>query len=454
MKLAAPIPRSRLRLALLSLLVMGAILYGAGFGMFRLLMRAHRAALEQEVETLAGTLHDSLKPLLPAEARPSAELASVLPGLCLAGRPCLPQRSLVERHAESITDSERYQVRILDGAGTLLAHSPGAEGRSTALPEGEWSEVRGEEAGRFLQYTIHLHHSHAAPSPRSSDVSEEWGYLQIGRSLAGLEAERERLIWIGHSIFLLALALAGLASWWLSGLAMRPLLEAYRRQEQFTADAAHELRAPLANLLATVEACRTASPPDRSAVERTLEVVQQQGRRLSRLIADLLLLARLEEQDPAGSLDSCRLAEIASDLAEEYAEVSREAGVRLRLDLQEPDLTVKGMESELYRLVANLLANAIHYTPPGGEVVLSLRREGNRAVLEVSDSGIGISPADQRRVFDRFYRSDPGRTRRGGGTGLGLSIVAAIVRRHHGRVSVSSTPGQGSVFTVEMPLSG
>lgn len=454
MKLAAPIPRSRLRLALLSLLVMGAILYGAGFGMFRLLMRAHRAALEQEVETLAGTLHDSLKPLLPAEARPSAELSSVLPGLCLADRPCLPQRSLVERHAESITDSERYQVRILDGAGTLLAHSPGAAGSSTALPEGEWSEVRGEEAGRFLQYTIHLHHSHAAPSPRSSDVSEEWGYLQIGRSLAGLEAERERLIWIGHSIFLLALALAGLASWWLSGLAMRPLLEAYRRQEQFTADAAHELRAPLANLLATVEACRTGSPPDRSAVERTLEVVQQQGRRLSRLIADLLLLARLEEQDPAGSFDSCRLGEIASDLAEEYAEVSREAGVRLRLDLQEPDLTVKGMESELYRLVANLLANAIHYTPSGGEVTLSLRREGNRAVLEVSDSGIGISPADQPRVFDRFYRSDPGRTRRGGGTGLGLSIVAAIVRRHHGRVSVISTPGQGSVFTVEMPLSG
>lgn len=87
-------------------------------------------------------------------------------------------------------------------------------------------------------------------------------------------------------------------------------------------------------------------------------------------------------------------------------------------------------------------------------MVLSLKREGSHGLLEVQDSGIGITPADQQRIFDRFFRSDPGRSRRQGGTGLGLSIVASIVRRHHGQISVASVPGSGSVFTVKLPMAG
>ena len=115
-------------------------------------------------------------------------------------------------------------------------------------------------------------------------------------------------------------------------------------------------------------------------------------------------------------------------------------------------LDVLGVESELYRLVSNLLLNAIHYTPPGGEVVLSLRLEGSLVLLEVQDSGIGITPANQQRIFDRFFRSDPGRYRQQGGTGLGLSIVAAIVRRHRGAITVCSDGHSGSRFTVTLPL--
>jgi two-component system, OmpR family, Ni(II)-sensor and/or redox sensor kinase NrsS len=115
---------------------------------------------------------------------------------------------------------------------------------------------------------------------------------------------------------------------------------------------------------------------------------------------------------------------------------------------------VQGTESELYRLVSNLLLNAIQYSPEGGEVVLRLGDERGLAVLEVQDSGIGIAAADQQRVFDRFFRSDPGRSRREGGTGLGLSIAAAIVRRQRGHISVVSRPGAGSVFSVRLPLAG
>lgn len=118
-----PIPRSRLRLAAAYLVVIGLILYGAGYGLFGLLMRSTWSALESEVETLAGTLHDSLKPLLPEEASPSAQLAAVLPGLCLVEQSCPKLSTLLPRHAVSITDSERFYLRLLDRRGALIAHS-------------------------------------------------------------------------------------------------------------------------------------------------------------------------------------------------------------------------------------------------------------------------------------------------------------------------------------------
>jgi two-component system, OmpR family, Ni(II)-sensor and/or redox sensor kinase NrsS len=444
--------RSRMRLAAVYLLVIGVILYGAGLGMLGLLMRSNWSALEREVETLAGTLHDSLKPLLPAEAKPSPQLAAVLPGLCLVGSPCQPAPSLIPRHAVSITDPERFYLRLLDPSGGLIAHSPGSPRAKAERPGPAWTVVAGPGGERFLQYSIHLHRSHTPADPGANALEMDWGYLQIGRSLSGLDAERQRLWWATQTIVVLALVVAGLASWWLSGLAMRPLLAAYRQQEQFTGDAAHELRAPLANLLAVVEAHRTKPPADAVARDQMLAAVQGQGQRLSRLISDLLLLARLDGPEAGAAMQSCSLTQIACDLLEETSEAASIAEVQLRLQGGDDDLNVLGVESELYRLVSNLLLNAIQYTPSGGEVLLSLRREGNLGLLQVQDSGMGITPADQQRIFDRFFRSDPGRSRRQGGTGLGLSIVAAIIRRHRGEIIVASKPGSGSVFTVKLPM--
>jgi len=453
-----PMSRIRLRLAAVYLLVIGVILYGAGLGMFGLLMRSNLSALEREVETLAGTLHDGLKPLLPEEARPSPQLAAVLPGLCLVGDPCPLPPSLMSRHAVSVTDPERFYLRLLDPGGALIAHTPGLPSSSprgmAERPGQSFSVVEGPGGERFLQYSIHLHRSHKPAHSEANSLALNWGYLEIGRSLRGHDAEGERLWWVIQLVVVMALLVAGLASWWLSGLAMRPLLEAYRQQEQFNADAAHELRTPLANLLAVVEAHKTQLSSDPLAGERTLTVVYKQGQRLSSLITDLLLLARLESSEAEVIQQCCSLSQIARDLMEETSEAAAAADVQLSLLAGEDDLNVFGVESELYRLVANLLQNAIQYTPRGGEVVLSIRREGNHGQLQVQDSGIGINPADQQRIFDRFFRTDPGRSRSRGGTGLGLSIVAAIVRRHHGQISVNSKIGSGSVFTVNMPLAG
>lgn len=445
--------RARLRLAALSLLVMGTILYAAGFAMVQLLLQAQETAIQRELQTLAGTLHDSLKPALPPAAQPSAALGAVLPGLCVVGEPCTAPDALIRRHAVSATDSDRFQLRVLDHHGGLIAHSPGPQPRAAeaeAVQTG-LQLVRDRSGARWAAYTIHLHHSNAPGEPT-------WGYLQISSSLADLDAKAERLWWLGHGVFALAMLGMALASWWLAGLAMAPLLEAYRRQVRFSADVAHELRTPLANLLAVVEAERNAMDGSgssaASATGTSLDRVLAQGRRLQRLIADLLLLASLERPCPQSLKAVCDLAEITADVMEDFNEAAAAAHVTLEQTIQTASPRVLGIASELSRLVINLLSNAIQHSPAGGRVWLELSQRGGEITLRIRDSGPGIAAGEQARIFDRFTRVDPGRSRQRGGTGLGLAIAQAIARRHGGVITVQSTPGEGSIFSVQLPAAG
>lgn len=411
--------RARLRLAALSLLVMGAILYGAGFAMARLLLQERDMSLRRELQTLAGTLHDSLKRSLPPLAIPSPALAAVLPGLCLVGQPCPVPNALIEHHAVSAADPSRFQLRIFNARGQLLAASPGAHG--PARPEPVWQEQRWPEGQRLLSYAIHLHRAHGS-------AEQDWGTLQITRSLAPLDAEASRL-------------------WWLSGLAMAPLLEAYRRQEQFSADVAHELRTPLANLLALLEAERNASNPSHAATQAR---VLSQGRRLQQLIADLLLLASLERPPTRAHLQRCNLAEICADVLEDFSEAAAAATVSLQSAIDVSDATVLGVESELSRLLINLLSNALQHSPAGGTVLVGLQRRGREILWFVQDSGPGIPAEEQGRIFERFHRLDPARSRQQGGTGLGLAIAQAIARRHDAIIRVESTPGHGATLSLRL----
>jgi len=431
--------RARLRLAGLSLLVMGTLLYAAGFTMGRLLLQSQEASIQRELQSLAGTLHDSLKPALPQQARPSVALAAVLPGLCLVGEPCTPPKDLLHRHAISASDPERYKLRVFDHHGRLLASSPGA------LPPGpEPGRLGWALSKRWGTYGIHLHNAHGPGEP-------VWGTLQISTSLANLDAEAQRLWWLGHGVFLIAiLGIAG-ASWWLAGLAMAPLLEAYRRQEQFSADVAHELRTPLANLLAVVEAERGAAEQSNASATASLNRVLVQGQRLQRLIADLLLLATLEQPSWPESQEPCRIAECLEDLIEDFSETASAKGVTLQLQLSVANAVVSGRERELVRLLANLLSNAIQHSPAGGVVKVELDRRGSELCVAVSDQGPGITEGEQERIFERFYRSDSSRSRQSGGTGLGLAIAQAIARRHRGRITLLSTPGHGSTFWLQLP---
>lgn len=446
--------RSQFRLAGWFVLVMGTILGLSGFGMARALVQSNWAALEREVESTAGTLHDSLEPMLPpAEASTSdltEALQQILPDLCVVDLPCEASKSLIRRHTTGISDRSTYYIRLYDNKGNLLAFSPNQpEPLPFNLNPATWQTLQAEEGVRYRQFTTSLHGAAHAHAPGETlHEHPPWGHLQVGRTLSAFDAELLRLRWIFIGGFPLSVGLIAISSWGLSGLAMRPIYQAYQQQQQFTANAAHELRSPLASLLATVETA-IRLPPDSKEKEPTLlKTVERQGRRLSQLVTDLLLLTSLEQNTTAKPSKSCCLNDIVADLTEEFAELAAAEDIHLSSQISNAEIHVIGHESQLYRLVSNLVANAIQHTYPGGSVVLSLNVRDRNAEISVKDTGIGISANEQGRIFERFYRVDSDRSRKTGGTGLGLAIAQAIVQRHKGKLFLSSGIDKGSTFTV------
>ena len=169
-----------------------------------------------------------------------------------------------------------------------------------------------------------------------------------------------------------------------------------------------------------------------------LGTVKRQNQRLTTLVVDLLLLARMERQS-LPVRHQCCLNDIVSDLVEELASLTIAAGVTLKSDFRvDKPLHILGNEEQLYRLVSNLIVNAIQYTPKGGCVSVILNRNEHQALVQVADTGIGVAPDQQKRIFDRFYRVSSDRSRISGGAGLGLAIAQAIALAHHGSLQVHS----------------
>lgn len=219
------------------------------------------------------------------------------------------------------------------------------------------------------------------------------------------------------------------------------------RVRQFVADASHELRTPLAAIRGYTELAQRnrAEVPD--DVAHAMGRVESEAQRMTHLVEDLLLLARLDSGRPLQS-DPVDLSRLCADAIGD-AHVAGPGHV-WQLDLPDEPVCVVGDEPRLHQVVANLLANARIHTPPGTVVTVALDTEERFAVLRVSDDGPGIPAALQSEVFERFARGDTSRSRKGGSTGLGLAIVAAVVRAHYGTIAVRSEPGS-TEFTVRLP---
>jgi two-component system, OmpR family, sensor kinase len=229
------------------------------------------------------------------------------------------------------------------------------------------------------------------------------------------------------------------------------LEESFLQINRFSADASHELRTPLTVLQGELESIAQGGQRLPADVRDTIGSALEETQRLAKIVENLLGISRLEAGEARKQPERLDFAELARSTADQMRLLAEEKHIVLNCDGAEL-VEVEADPSRLKQVVVNLLDNAIKYTPEGGTVRVSVERRNNHAILQVADTGIGISPADKPHIFDRFYRADKARSRQMGGTGLGLSIVRSICLAHGGQVTVESAEGQGTVFNVEIPL--
>ena len=223
-------------------------------------------------------------------------------------------------------------------------------------------------------------------------------------------------------------------------------LESMRRD--FVANASHELKTPAATIQAAAETLRHVVEDDPDAVPRFAMQLEREAIRLSRIVADLLDLSRLESGSSLDDLVS--LGAAAREEGQRLEEAAAAAGVTVEVEAS-GERPVRGSQKDLALLVRNLVDNAIRYSHEGSQVRVDIDSEGDDVTVRVKDTGIGIPSKDIPRIFERFYRVDRARSRNTGGTGLGLAIVKHVVENHGGTMEVDSELGRGTTFTIRFP---
>lgn len=314
------------------------------------------------------------------------------------------------------------------------------------------------------------------------------GYLRVSHPWFEVTKPIRQLILdlsVGTGLMVVVVAAIG---WLLSGLAMQPVQASYQQLKQFTADASHELRNPIATIQTNVQVALSDPNPDPQWQQQQLQVVERLTRRLGRLVDDLLFLARQDSGMVQPRWTTVALDALLIDVVEEQQAIALEKGVFLSIDIEEPaeipleprsdsrsrngskgelapePFTLQGDRDQLARLFTNLVGNAVQYTPSNGRVEVLLQQvKRNHLVqlqVQVRDTGIGIPPEALPHIFDRFYRVDPARTHANAeisltkpattGSGLGLAIAQAIVENHQGHIAVESKADRGTTFTITL----
>ncbi len=229
---------------------------------------------------------------------------------------------------------------------------------------------------------------------------------------------------------------------------LNSLEQSFEQQINFVSDASHELRTPLSTLRMNLEVIRSDPAATVDDYREMAQTFERSLTRLEDLVDDLLLLAKGE----AGiKFEGVALGALVEELLTEIAPLAEGNNVSLQF-AGESEFMVRGDETLLRRAISNLIENGIQYNRPGGNVRIELEQKGKWVILRITDTGIGIPQRIIDRIFVRFYRGDPARSRRIGGAGLGLSIAVHIIQLHGGRIQVESTPGMGSTFTVTLQL--
>jgi heavy metal sensor kinase len=408
-------------------------------------------------------------------------------------------RDFLDQHTKSGRDGLRAELReqsllglggglveVSDGAGAPLYRSPRLGGRSLDVKTSQ------PEAGLIVYANISSHPGlRVAAKPVTIDGNVYT--IRVAEPMHEFVESMERFEALLLVFAPALLILASFGGFWMSGRALSPvdritrdarlisirnlsrrlqvprandelhrlavtlndmldrIDDAVKRIVQFTADASHELRAPL-TLIQTAAEFSLRRERTREELVDAMRKISWESKRTSRLVDDLLLLARAGSGADGLRLAPTDLAPIARNAAEQVLTLAEPKRIEVRAEIPIQPVIVEGDEQALARVLLILLDNAVKYTNEGGRITFQVTVTDSRVEALVSDTGAGIAAADLPHIYDRFWRADKVRSRSMGGTGLGLSIARSIVERHSGEIEVQSEPGRGSQFTIRLPL--
>jgi two-component system sensor histidine kinase SenX3 len=336
---------------------------------------------------------------------------------------------VIEAEADSFPDLVAEVLELMGSVGIVL------DGSNRVVGTNSWAESFGLVARGLL---VHAETADLVKRARSgSEIESFEGVLRVGLAQEKVSVAAKAKLVAGDYVVLV-----------LEDRTSDIRLDKTRRD--FIENISHELKTPIGAIALLSEAIQEAGD-DRAAVAKFASSLNKESSRLTFLVQDIIKLSRLQSEEVLASAEIVDLNDVLAEAIDRNEQLAASRKIRL-VSEQAPQLEVFGNKEMLITAVKNLVENAISYSEPGTSVGIGCSAKESIAEITVTDSGAGISPENQQRIFERFYRADPSRSRETGGTGLGLSIVKHVAKIHRGEVKLFSQVGVGSTFTLRVPL--
>lgn len=347
-------------------------------------------------------------------------------------------------------DMLAYFVTV-DGKTVILDQlGIGNAGKSIIANRQEWPSLEEKTKLLVMQDETGNKYHYLAGVAEIKDGDKSVGVLYMFENFHVYNAAMKHTLGGVAIVMTVLFLLGGVGSYYIAGKSIKPIREMYNKQKQFTADASHEMRTPLAVMKLSVQGIQTDEDTYISKFsEDALSMMDSEITRLTHLTENLMALARSDNGTLQPLFAQIDFTKMCKTTVSQMELIALEKQINIEQDIP-AGLELKGDEADLNRLLVILLDNAIKYSQENSHINLKLNKNGHKLLLQIIDQGVGISDEDKTKVFERFYRVDKARSRSQGGLGLGLSLAKAIVEEHKGRIWIADNKPCGTIVNVEL----